>query len=89
MVNSLYTDEARKIFHAFKSPYPGFVVDLVEYQKRKYLALRVYRDNIESFSDSQKVMLAAHLYQVRDAIRDLGVQCHIEGMEKSPPNLRR
>jgi hypothetical protein len=87
-MSSLYTDEVRRVFKSIRPPLPGFIVDMTEYELRGYLALRVYRDNIESFSDGQKVMLAGYLYQLRDAIRDLGVQCHIEGKEKSPPNFR-
>lgn len=71
-----------------EKPYPGFIVDLVEYDERGYLALRVYRDNVESFSTPQKVALAEYLYQLRDAIRQCHVKCHIEGAEHAPPNLR-
>lgn len=81
---SHYTPEARKIFKTLKPPFPRFVVDAIEYPD--YLALRVYKDNIESFSDPQKVALAEYLYQVRDAIRSLGINCHIEGVLHDPPS---
>ncbi|WMI33549.1 hypothetical protein SEA_PHREDRICK_179 [Streptomyces phage Phredrick] len=80
---SLYTPEVQKVFKTIKPPYPNFIVDMVEYQD--YLALRVYKDNIESFSDNQKVALAEYLYQLRDAIRS-ECKCHIEGVENEPPS---
>lgn len=88
-MSSLYTEDVRRVFKTIRPPYPGFIVDIVEYPERNYLALRVYRDNVESFSDPQKMMCASYLYQLRDAIRDLQVQCHIEGVEHAPPNRRR
>lgn len=69
-----------------KCPLPGFIVDVVEYPERKYLALRVYRDNVESFSDPQKITLATWLYQVRDAMRETGPRVFIEGVEHGPPD---
>lgn len=85
---SNYTLEIKKIFHTMRPPFPGFIVDMVEYRDSNELALRVYRDNVESFSQPQKVALAEYLYQLRDAINDCGVKCFIEGVEKSPPNLQ-
>lgn len=64
----------------------GLIIDMVEYPERKYLALRVYRDNIESFSEPQKLQIAELLYSVRDAISDTGTNCYIEGVEHAPPN---
>ncbi|QQO39833.1 hypothetical protein SEA_BELFORT_174 [Streptomyces phage Belfort] len=83
---SLYTNNVRKIFKTMQAPYPNFVVDIVEYPD--YLSLRVYKDNIESFSEPQKVALAEYLYQVRDAIRS-ECKCHIEGVENAPPSRGR
>lgn len=86
---SSYSDEVKKVFKTIRPPYPGFVVDMVEYEESGELALRVYRDNVESFSQPQKVACAEYLYQLRDAIRQCGVKCHIEGVETAPPNMRR
>lgn len=82
---SKYTQSVKRIFHGFKSPHPNFIVDVAEYPD--YLALRVYKDNIESFSEPQKVALAEYLYQVRDAIRS-EVNCHIEGVTDAPPSRK-
>jgi hypothetical protein len=84
-VVSRYTLEAQKVFKAFKPPYPNFVVDVVEYDKMNTLALRVYRPNVEEFSQGQKVALAEYLYKLRDAMRDVGVRVFIEGVESDPP----
>lgn len=82
---SKYTLAVKKIFKGTKPPYPNFIVDLVEYED--YLALRVYRDNIESFSEAQKLACAEYLYKIRDAIRS-EVKCHIEGVTDAPPGRR-
>lgn len=74
---SLYTAEVQRIFKTTKAPYPRFVVDAVEHED--YLELRVYKENIESFSEPQKVDLAGYLYILRDAIRLTGTNCHIQG----------
>lgn len=82
---SKYTQEVQRIFKGFKPPFPNFIVDIAEYPD--YIALRVYKDNIESFSEPQKVVLAEYLYQVRDAIRS-EVNCHIEGVTNAPPSRK-
>lgn len=89
MSKSIYTEDVRRVFKTFKPPHRGFVVDMVEFPEYETLILRVYRDNVESFSDPQKIQLAEYLYKLRDAIRSLGVACNLEGVEKSPPNLRK
>jgi len=83
---SKYSTAVQRIFKTMKAPYQGFIVDIVEYPD--YLALRVYKDNIESFSEDQKVALAEYLYRVRDAIRS-EVNCHIEGVTNAPPGKRQ
>lgn len=80
---SNYTPTVQRIFKTMKPPYNGFIVDAVEYSD--HLALRVYKDNIESFSDNHKIALAEYLFRLRDAIR-YEVNCHIEGVEDAPPS---
>lgn len=82
---SKYTNTVKRIFKTIKAPYPNFIVDIVEYPD--YLALRIYKDNIESFSEPQKVALAEYLYKLRDAIRS-EVNCHFEGVKDEPPGNR-
>lgn len=83
---SKYTRQVREVFQQMKRPYPGFIVDLVEYPS--HLALRVYFDNVESFSEPQKLVIAEWLYQLADTINALGVKCDIEGVTNSPPNRK-
>lgn len=82
---SKYSSNVQRIFKTMRAPYPGFIVDIAEYSD--YLALRVYKDNVESFSESQKVALAEYLFQLRDAIRS-EVNCHIEGVTDAPPSRK-
>lgn len=82
---SKYTVEVQKVFKSHRPPFPGFIVDLVEFND--YLELRVYRDNVESFSEPQKVALAEYLYTVRDAIRSI-TNCHIRGVIDAPPSRK-
>jgi hypothetical protein len=86
---NLYTPEVERIFKGIRPPHPKFIVDLVEREFENYLELRVYRPVVEMFSDGQKVQFAEYLYHLRDAIRDLGIQCHVEGVENAPPNRRK
>lgn len=74
---SLYTSTIQRIFKETMCPYRGFIVDLVEHDD--YLELRVYKDNIEDYSEPQKVAIADYLYKLRDAIRLTGTKCHIQG----------
>ena len=86
---NLYTPTVQRVFKGIKSPYP-VIVDIVEHPYARYLELRVYRDNIESFSEPQKIAIATYLFQLRDALRGIpNVQCHIQGVEYSPPARRR
>ena len=83
---SKYTPTLQRVFHTMKQPYPGLIVDVVEYQD--YLELRVYKSNIETFSEPQKVALAEYLYQLRDAFR-VETKCHIRGVTNDPPRRKR
>jgi hypothetical protein len=80
-----YTPSVQRIFKQMNAPFPGFIVDIVEYPD--YMALRTYKDNVESFSEAQKVALAEYLYKLRDAIRS-EVKCHLEGVEDAPPSRK-
>lgn len=81
-----YTEEVEKIFKTIESPYPNFIVDLIEYPG--HIALRVYKPNIDKFKQAEKVALATYLYQLRDAIRNV-TGCEIEGVIDEPPAKER
>jgi hypothetical protein len=82
---SKYTPKVQRIFKTMKPPFPNFIVDIAECSD--YLELRVYRDNVESFSEPQKVALAEYLYALRDAIRS-EEKCHIRGVQDAPPSRK-
>lgn len=84
---SRYTTEIRKIVNEMKAPYPGFVFDIVEYPS--YLAIRFYKENIEEFSEPQKISIAEWLFQLRDAIRTVEPKTHFDGAEGAPPARKR
>lgn len=84
---SLYTAEVEAAFKSTPRPYPGFIVDVVEYPG--YLALRTYSDNVEDFSDPQKAILAQYMVDLEKAIRSCGVNVIFDRVHKSPPNWGR
>lgn len=49
-------ENLRSIFLSKEAPYKGVIVDIVEYPQDTY-ALRMYNDNIESYSDPQKLSI--------------------------------
>lgn len=82
---SRYTKDIQNIFRTMKPPYPGFIVDIVEYPNQ--LILRVYQDNVDSFSQGEKVNLAEYLFQLRDALRSVGAKVEVERVGIQPPNF--
>ena len=84
---SLYTPQIKKIVKTSKAPYSGFIFDVLEHDT--YLELLVYRDNVESFSDPQKLALAEWLYRLKDEIEATGTKCFLGGSEGVPKRLPR
>lgn len=93
-------DAVRKVFKEAKVPVRGLIVDLVEYPTspvpfpdghvelaRGYLTLRVYRDNIESLSEPDKVIASEYVYKLAQTIEDLGYRCFPEGVEETPKGV--
>ena len=80
-----YTEEVEAVIRGLGSPYPNFVMDVIEYPGGT-LSLRVYRPNVDTFNQAEKVVIATHLYNVRDTVRDFGYHCEIEGVENPPPH---
>ena len=79
---TLYTDEVRRIVKETKSPYPGFIYDVVEYPK--WLTFRMYRDNFEMFPDSQREDLAQWFGLQISRVRKIGIPCFAEVFESVP-----
>lgn len=80
-----YTPQVKEAFKGIQPPYSNFVLDVVEY--KSYLGLRVYTNNIDNFTQGQKVSIAEYLYKVRDTIRGLGVKCQFERVDGDPPRV--
>lgn len=62
---------------AFK-PYPNLKFAIAEYSNM--LTIRVYEDNILSFSEHQYFIILEYLEKVRTMIESFGVKCEIEGI---------
>lgn len=83
---SKYTKEVQSILKShiqgdpgkgFKGcPVKGLIIDVVEYPD--YIALKVYQENLEEFSENDKVRIAEYLQSLRNTINPM-VKCHIEG----------
>ena len=83
---TLYTDEVRRIVKTRKSPYhPRFIYDVIEYKWG--LALRMYRDNFELFSDHERETIVEWMFTQLATISKTGIPCYVE-VFKSVPNRR-
>lgn len=66
-----YYNFVSDILSSNKAPYSGFRVDIVEYPKQTF-AYRIYRENIEEFSDPQKLSLFEWIDGRLKAAKQLG-----------------
>jgi hypothetical protein len=62
-----------------EAPYKGFIIDTVEYPD--WWALRLYRDNIEGYSEYQKVALFEYVKGLLQLAKDAGIQIYLEVYE--------
>ena len=77
------TPEMRKAVHQIKLPYRNLIVDFVDMDK--YIALRVYENQIMAMSDMQRLSVMEYLQLVRTTIESYGVTCHFDGAKGDPP----
>jgi len=77
------SSDMRKAVHQIKVPYKGLIVDFVDMDK--YIALRVYENQIMAMSDQQQLGTMEYLQLVRTTIESYGVTCHFEGAKGDPP----
>lgn len=73
----------RQAIRQIKVPYKGLIVDFVDMDK--YLALRVYENQIMSMSSGQQLGVMEYLQLLRTTIESYGVTCHFEGAKGDPP----
>lgn len=78
-----FTTEMRKAVHQIKLPYKNLIVDFVDMDK--YIALRVYENQIMSMSDMQRLSVMEYLQLVRTTIESYGITCHFDGAKGDPP----
>lgn len=80
-LSSLYTQEVKNIIHGRKPPYPGFILDVAEYET--YITLRFYRENFHEFSDGQMIGISLWLTELMTIIRVI-TPCYLEVFENVP-----
>jgi hypothetical protein len=73
--DSLYTDEVRAFLLSTKWP-KGLVINTVEYDT--HIALRLYRDNFETFDGVDKLKISQLLGETINALRNQGCPCYLE-----------
>ncbi len=80
-----YTPQMRKAVQALatRKPYRGLYYGIVEYPNM--LTIRVWENNIMSFSVDQRVNIMEWLETMRAAIKMFGVDCELEGRPGDPP----
>ena len=70
MIN--YDSGARKLLREHPSPYPGIRLDVVEYpDKNGIVVLRLYADNIFTFSDNQMLSIFEWINGLCDKLNSL------------------
>lgn len=75
MTDSLYTTEVKRIIKSFNFP-KNLVVDIVEYEF--HLAMRFYRENINSLDGVDKTRFAYSLNDCLWKIRNTGIPIYTE-----------
>ena len=66
----------KRIVSQGKAPYNGFIIDTVEYPD--WWALRLYRDNIEGYSENQKVALFEYVKGLLELASNAGIVIRLE-----------
>lgn len=70
MIN--YDSGAQKVLHSYPAPYSGITLDVIEYpNKDGIVVLRLYADNIFSFSDSQMLSIFEWITALCDKLNSL------------------
>lgn len=76
---SLMTKDVWDILTTSKAPHPGLEFQPVEYET--HIAVRLFRENFEEFSDPQREDLAVWIGSLVNRIRALGIPCYIEAVK--------
>jgi hypothetical protein len=83
MVNQLkYDPLVFKIIKENKPPY-NIVIDIVEMPK--FLALRVYENEIMALSNEKQMIIMEHLFKLKGIVEQFGYVCDFQGVPGDPP----
>lgn len=74
--------ELVKILKSMQSPYK-ITVDLVD--KKDYIGLRIYENEVMALSDERQVTVVEYLHKMRKTIQAFGYKCFFEGEKGDPP----
>lgn len=67
-----YDSAAQQIIHSFPAPYKGIIFDIVDYpDKNGIIVLRLYADNIFSFSENQMLSIFEWINSLCDRLNSL------------------
>lgn len=74
----IYDKEIQQIMRS-KAPWPGLVIDVVEYPDYPgLLVLRCYESNYKQFNTMQQQDLSIYVSNLMEKIKALGLQCGVE-----------
>jgi len=82
-----FTKQMSEAVHKMPPPYHGLVVDFVE--MNGYIGIRVYENQIMSFSDERRVVIMEYLQKLRNIIEAFGERCYFDGAVGDPPRGTR
>jgi len=71
-----------KVLKENKPPY-NIVVDIVKMPK--YLALRVYENEVMSLSQEKQMIIMEYLFKLKKIVEDFGYVCDLDGQPGDPP----
>jgi hypothetical protein len=94
MTGSRYNKEVAKAWREVKKPY-RFTVDVNVYDQpghenpdyRYFVELVVYSDEIQEFSEMQRLRIMEYLVLCQSVIESYGIKCFLGGVEGPPPIL--
>lgn len=94
MVGSRYDKTVAKAWRQIKKPFK-FTVDVQEYDQpthethKYFVQLVVYSDEIQEFSEIQRMQIMEYLYMCKNVIESYGIVCILGGVDGSPPSLSK
>jgi hypothetical protein len=78
----IYDPLVYKILKEHKPPY-NIIVDIVE--TPKFIALRVYENEVMSLSKDKQMIVMEYLYKLKGLVEKFGYACDFQGVPGDPP----